>query len=253
MRVLTDGPSERGSGPLPLQSARAERPRRILLAHNYYGSSAPSGENQAFDLEKALLERRGHEVRVYSRHSDEIRGRGALGVLQGALATPWNPRSVRAIRRVIDEFQPDVVHVHNTFPLISPAIFPGIASRAARVLTLHNYRLFCPAGIPLRDGKPCTECLDRKSVLPALRYGCYRGSRLATAPLALGVSLNRRRGVWENDVDAFIALTDFQREMMVAAGLPAHKVLVKPNFYPGQPQRIPWTSRRQGVVFAGRL
>jgi glycosyltransferase involved in cell wall biosynthesis len=149
--------------------------------------------------------------------------------------------------------RPDVVHVHNTFPLISPSIFHAIGHRAARVLTLHNYRLFCAAAIPMRDGRVCTDCLDSRSVLPALRHGCYRDSRAATVPLAAGVALHRALGTWSNHVEAFISLTDFQRELMSRSGLPAAKVHVKPNFYPGRPTVIPWQERESSVVFAGRL
>lgn len=226
---------------------------RILLTHNRYGSAAPSGENQAFDLERQLLERHGHEVRTFVRESDAIRRRGVLGLAQAAVATPWNPLAAHAIRRAVEEFRPDVVHVHNTFPLISPAIFSALRKRAARVLTLHNYRLFCAAGIPLRNGKTCTECLDRRSALPAVRHGCYRGSRLATLPLAASVALHRFIGTWTRDVDAFIALTEFQRDAMVAAGLSPDRVWVKPNFYPGHPYAMPWSKRGDYAVFAGRL
>ena len=226
---------------------------KILLVHNYYGSAAPSGENQVFEAERGLLRQRGHTVREFVRHSNEIRGQGAWGAVQGAFAVPWNPWSVIAIRRAVDAFQPDVVHVHNTFPLISPGIFPAIGPRAARVLTLHNYRLFCPAAIPMRAGKVCTECLDRHFSWPALRYGCYRDSRWATLPLAFSVGLRRMLGTWTRHVDAFIALTDFQRDRMIAAGLPAEWVQVKPNFYPGNPAPVPWADRRPSVVFAGRL
>ena len=119
------------------------------------------------------------------------------------------------------------------FPFISPAIFHAIGARAALVLTLHNYRLFCPAAIPIRAGRVCTECLDTRSVWPALRYGCYRNSRLSTLPLAFSVALHRNLGTWTRHVDAFIALTKFQRETMVAAGLPEGLVHVKPNFITG--------------------
>ncbi len=226
---------------------------KILLVHNYYGSAAPSGENQVFEAERELLQQRGHTVSEFTRHSDEIRGQGAWGTVKGACAVPWNPSSVVAIRRAVDAFQPAVVHVHNTFPLISPAIFPAIGRRVARVLTLHNYRLFCPAAIPMRAGKVCTECLDTRSAWLALRYGCYRNSRLATVPLALSVGLHQALGTWTRQVDAFIALTEFQRERMIAAGLPAELVHVKPNFYPGNPIPAPWAARRPSIVFAGRL
>jgi glycosyltransferase involved in cell wall biosynthesis len=226
---------------------------KVLLVHNYYGSAAPSGENQVFEAEGKLLRQRGHEVSEFIRHSDAIRAKGAWGALQGALSTPWNPFASKAIKLVVAARQPDVVHVHNTFPLLSPAIFHAIGHRSTRVLTLHNYRLFCPAAIPMRAGHVCTDCLDRRSVLPALQHGCYRGSRLATLPLAANVALHRFLGTWTKRVDAFIALTEFQRERMIEAGLPADLVHVKPNFYPGNPAIVPWADRRPSVVFAGRL
>ncbi|MEA3298606.1 MAG: glycosyltransferase family 4 protein [Pseudomonadota bacterium] len=226
---------------------------KILLIHNYYGSTAPSGENQVFEAERDLLRARGHEVETLTRHSDEIRDRGFVGELRGALATAWNPWMARRVSRFVARFRPDVVHVHNSFPLISPAVFHAIGNPAAKVLTLHNYRLFCAAGIPMRDGKVCTLCLDRRSSLPALRHGCYRGSRVATLPLAASVGLHRALGTWRNRVDAFIALSEFQRQRMVDGGLPAAKVFVKPNFYPGDPAPVPWRERDDQVVFAGRL
>lgn len=226
---------------------------RILVVHNQYGSAAPSGENQVVAAECELLRQYGSVVHGLLRDSDEIRRQGAWGVLKGALATPWNPWSVVAVRGALAAFRPEVVHIHNTFPVISPSIFSAIGWRAARVLTLHNYRLFCPAAIPMRDGGVCTECLDRRSAWPALQFGCYRNSRLATLPLAVSVGLHRNLGTWTRQVDAFIALTAFQRERMISAGLPGELVHVKPNFFPGDPVPVPWAERRPSVVFAGRL
>ena len=226
---------------------------RIFLAHNYYGSSAPSGENYVFEAERDLLRQSGHEVAEFTRHSDDIRAKGALGAVQGALSTPWNPWAAWALWRAVESFKPDVVHVHNTFPLLSPAIFHAIRRKAAKVLTLHNYRLFCPAAIPMRAGGVCTECLDTRSVFPALRYGCYRNSRLSTLPLAFSVALHRYLGTWTRHVDAFIALTKFQRDTMVEAGLPAGQVHVKPNFLNGDPQPVPWKDRGNYAVYVGRL
>jgi glycosyltransferase involved in cell wall biosynthesis len=226
---------------------------RVLIGHNFYASTAPSGENQVFSAERKLLIENGLVLETFTRHSDEIRAKGAVGVAQGALATPWNPWMAKAIREKVEEFQADVVHVHNTFPLLSPAVFHAIGKRAARVLTLHNYRLFCPAAIPMRDGKVCTACLDKRSPLPSMIHGCYRGSRAATLPLAFSVGLHRALGTWTQQVDAFICLSDFQRELMIKAGLPREKVHVKPNFYPGNPSVISWSERKPYVVFAGRL
>ena len=226
---------------------------RVLLIHNFYGSAAPSGENQAFEAERVLLVSRGHEVATFTRHSDEIRSGGVWGIIKAALATPWNPWTARLVRRAVEHFRPDVVHVHNTFPLISPAIFYAIGPRAARVLTLHNYRVLCAAGLFLREGKVCTKCADGRTVVPALVHGCYRASRLATAPVATSVALHQALGTWRHQVEAFIALSGFQRDRLVTAGLPARKVYLKPNFYPGNPAVIPWSGRGAHVVFVGRL
>lgn len=226
---------------------------RILIAHNRIGSSAPSGENVVVDSEFDLLRRRGHAVRMFERDSDTIRAQGIWGALRGAAATPWNPFAATAIRREVEEFGADVVHVHNTFPLLSPAIFPAVGRRAVRVLTLHNYGLFCAGSLPLRDGRVCLVCLEQQTVKPALRYGCYRNSRLATMPRAIGVALHRGLGTWEKHVDAFIALTEFQKKRLVAGGLPGDRVFVKPNFFPGDPVVVPWKERGSYVVFVGRL
>lgn len=227
---------------------------RILLVHSFYGTSAPSGENAVFEAESAMLRRHGHEVVEFTRHSDTIRRQGAWGLLHGALSTPWNPCVVHEMKKLIERERPQVMHVHNTFPLISPAVFRAArGTGTATVLTLHNYRLFCAKAIPLRQGKPCVECLDRRSVVPALRYGCYRDSRLATLPLALSIALHRRLSTWQREVDAFIALTRFQRDTMVAAGLPADRLHIKPHFYPDPPAPLPWQERNSVVVYLGRL
>lgn len=226
---------------------------KILLTHNFYSSASPSGENQVLEAERQLLLNNGHELQEFSRHSDEIRTKGTIGIIQGAIATPWNPWMSKAIQKKVMEFLPDVVHTHNTFPLLSPSIFHAIGKRAARVLTLHNYRLFCPAAIPMRNSNVCTKCLDQNSSIPSLIHGCYRGSRAATVPLAVSVGLHRALGTWTHQVDAFITLSEFQRELMILAGLPREKVHVKPNFYPGNPAVVAWPKREPYVVFAGRL
>lgn len=227
---------------------------KILLVHNFYGSAAPSGENQVFSAEKRLLEKKGYHVIKYTRHSDDILTRGAAGMLKGAVAAPWNPLSAQMVRRIIRREKPDVMHVHNTFPLISPAVFRAARKfQTATVLTLHNYRLFCAAAIPMRNEEVCTECLDQKNALPALKYGCYRNSRVATLPLAAAIALHRTIGTWRKAVDAFIALTGFQKDKLSDAGLPKERVHVKPHFYADPPEPLPWEKRRERAVFIGRL
>ena len=227
---------------------------KILLVHNFYGSAAPSGENTAFGAEAALLRSRGHSVSEFSRYSDEILRDGFTGTLRGAVSVVWNPFSLRSLKRMLRETKPEIVHVHNTFPLLSPSVFD--ASRELNiptVMTLHNYRLGCAAGTALRDDRPCTLCLDRNSVIPALRYGCYRESRIATIPVAAMIAYNTARDTWRSNVDAFITLTDFQKEKMIRFGLPPESLFVKPNFLDDPPAPVPWKDRGNKVVFVGRL
>lgn len=227
--------------------------KRILLIHNYYGKESPSGENNVFEAEHQLLLSHGHEIETFVKESDTIRSQKYLGPVIGALTTPWSRVSRNELKLRIERFKPDIIHAHNTFPLISPSIFHIKDLFPATVLTLHNYRLFCSAAIPMRKGKVCTECIDKLSSLPSLKYGCYRKSRLATAPIAFGIALHRYIRTWQNKVDAFIALSDFQRLLMAKSGLPLRKVHVKPNFYPGKPSVVPWSERGNYAVFVGRL
>ncbi len=227
---------------------------KILLVHNFYGSSAPSGENTVYIVERDLLQNRGHQVIEFTRHSDEIRNRGFAGSVKGALATPWNPFAFKKLVDLLNVEQPDVMHTHNTFPLLSPAVLRAARGmKTATVLTLHNYRIFCAAGIPMRNITPCTECLDKQSVIPSLSYGCYRNSRMATLPLSLMIAFHNKVDTWHKDVDAFIPLTDFQRSKMADAGLPKERMHNKPHFYPDPPEPLPWEKHTSTVVFVGRL
>lgn len=237
-----------GAGP------RAPGRPRIVLAHNHYGSGAPSGENLVFEAERRLLQERGHDVLSFERWSDGIRGQGIRGLATGALSTPWNPFAARRLRALLIRERPDVLHVHNPFPLLSPAVFHAARGLSvATVWTLHNYRPFCSAATLLRDGAPCTECIDRRSPAPGVAHGCYRGSRIATLPLAAMIDVLDRAGTLAREVDAFVVLTEFQREMVIRAGLPAGRVHVKPNFHPAPPPVVPWPAREPRVLFAGRL
>lgn len=226
---------------------------RVLQVHNFYRSSAPSGENNVVNAERELLTRYGIELETHYVNSDELEQLGPVGTLLGAAATPWNPFSASHLKTKVAKLDPDIVHAHNTFPLLSPSIFHSIKGRAGRVLTLHNYRTVCANGTPTRENQVCTACIDAHSPLPALKHGCYRNSRVATLPLALNILLHKSVGTWTRQIDAFIVLTQFQRDVMLKAGFPAELIHVKPNFQTGDAQGLAWNDRPPRIVFAGRL
>ncbi|WP_327742912.1 glycosyltransferase [Streptomyces europaeiscabiei] len=202
----------------------------VLVVHNRYASAQPSGENKVVDQEVALLRGAGHRVEVFERRSDDIAARSLLGKAALPLLVPWNPGVRRELAGRLRRERPDVVHVHNVFPLLSPAVLAACADVGVpAVATLHNYTQVCPPGTLQRDGRPCTECVG-SAPLPAVRHGCYRNSKLATVPLAVSLSVNRRR--WWSGVERFFCISAAQREVLVRSGMPAERLAVKHNFVP---------------------
>ncbi|MFF0745390.1 glycosyltransferase [Streptomyces sp. NPDC004111] len=223
---------------------------RVLVVHNRYSSAQPSGENRVVDEEVDLLRTAGHRVEVFERRSDDISGRSLLGKVAVPLLVPWNPAVRSELAARLRAGRPDVVHVHNVFPLLSPAVLAACADAGVpAVATLHNYNQICPPGTLQRDGRLCTECVGAPAPLPAVRHGCYRGSRLATVPLAVGMSVNRRR--WWSGVERFFCISAAQRDLLVRSGMPAERLAVKHNFVPD-----PGACRADGgehLLFLGRL
>jgi glycosyltransferase involved in cell wall biosynthesis len=226
---------------------------KILVIHNYYGSCSPSGENIVVDEEIRLLKKFGNEVFVYKKSSDFIRELKFLGSIFGGLVTPWNFIEYFKIKKVVKLFLPDVIHIHNTFPLISPSILYSIPNSVSVVMTLHNYRLFCAAGIPMRKSKVCTLCIDKNSVLPAIRFRCYRDSFFATIPIALGILIHKIFRTWNRKITKFIVLSDFHKYKFIEAGIDSNKIFIKSNFFSGRPMYVPFNNRIYDVIFVGRI
>jgi glycosyltransferase involved in cell wall biosynthesis len=198
-----------------------------------------------------MLERHGVEVSTFERCNDDITASGWVQRCHLAASTVWSRASRRGLSAVLRRNRPDIVHVHNTFALISPSIYGACRNAGIPVVqTLHNFRLFCPAALFLRDGKPCEACVD-SGLLQSVRYRCYRGSRSATATLAGMLTVHRALGTYANHIDRYIALTEFARGKVIRAGLPESKVIVKPNFLPDPPP--PGQGSGDYVAFVGRL
>jgi glycosyltransferase involved in cell wall biosynthesis len=219
---------------------------RILICHNFY--QQPGGEDQVFAAESDLLRRYGHEVQTHSVHNDAVELEGRLKL---AASTIWNRSAATDIADLVRKHRAQVVHFHNTFPLLSPSVYSAARGAGAAVVqTLHNYRLICPSATLFREGKPCEKCVGRLP-LPGVVHACYRGSRPATAVAAAMLGIHRALGTYADQIDAYIALTQFARDKFVEAGFDGGKIHIKPNFLDPDPGE--GAGDGQFALFVGRL
>ena len=222
---------------------------RILIIHNRYRPAAPSGENAVVDQESAALTTAGHEVELLQRHSEEIASWSPLRRASLPARVLWSERSRRTVSQALVDFAPDVVHLHNTFPLLTPSVLYACRDAAVPVVaTIHNYRLSCANGAFFRDGHICHDCLGG-SALPALVHSCYRGSTSATVPVVVGSWLHST--AWRELVSAYIFISAAQRDLLAPIGLPAERSFVKHNFVP--PPAATDAEVGHQVAYIGRL
>jgi glycosyltransferase involved in cell wall biosynthesis len=225
---------------------------KILLVHNYYRSSAPSGENVVYESEKTMLSKYGVEVLPYEIHNDNLSDRTIIDKLKAGINTIWSFKSYREISNVIREYRPDIAHFHNTFPQISPSAYKACKdNNVAVVQTLHNFRIVCPNALLMRKGSPCEKCLDN-SLIYSLIYKCYRDSYLATMAITLNIFINRLIGTYKNNIDKYITLTEFSKSRFVKAGIHENKILIKPNFI-SITNNTCVDQRKHYAIYVGRL
>ena len=225
---------------------------KVLLIHNYYRSSAPSGEDSVARNERKLLEDNGVEVVLYEKLNDHIADTTFLDKIVLGVNTIWSSRSHSEVLTLLHSVQPDVVHIHSIYPQISPSVYSACNLAGVPVVhTLHNYRYVCPGALLQRNGKPCEDCLG---ALPwkALLHRCCRGSLAATGAIVGMICLMRMRSTSSRQVNRFIAVSEFARMRLAAGGLPAELIEVKPNFLPQTPAATS-EDRDRYAVYVGRL
>ena len=221
---------------------------RIVVIHNRYQQAG--GEDNVVCAEVALLRSKGHEVKMLEETNDDIVGLVNTAKVAGECV--YSLSSARRMRKIIDRFAPDLVHIHNFFPRISPSVhYVCRQARVPIVQTLHNYRLLCPASTFLRDREICEDCIGKTIPWPSVQHGCYRKSRMASAAVANMISVHRALKTWSRTVSRFIAPTEFARGKFIEGGFPAERTAVKPNFV----HPDPGMGRGTGgyALFVGRL
>lgn len=223
------------------------RLERILMVHNYYQERG--GEDLSFEAERLALEDAGVSVHTYIDTNYRV---DSMGGIRAAVKCTWSREAHREVRQIIRETRPQLMHVQNAFPLISPSIYYAAKSEGVPVIqSIRNYRLLCPNALFYRDDHVCEDCMGKRMAWPGVLHACYRGSRAGTAAIAAMQSIHGALGSWRSKVDHFISLSEFGRSKLIEGGLPADRISVKPNFvYPD-----PGTSDadREFILFVGRI
>lgn len=220
---------------------------QILSVHNSY--RIRGGEDESRELEERLLREKGHCVNVYEQSNDQLESVGPLKLVG---KTIWSTDSYQSVKQHLESSPCDLIHVQNFFPLISPSVY--YAAKAAKtpvIQTLRNYRLLCPNALFFREGNVCEDCLGKPIPYPGIVHRCYRESFAASSGVATMLTVHRAMGTWAEMVDMYVALTEFARAKFIAGGLPADKIMVKPNFVHPDPQAGDGLGGY--AIFVGRL
>lgn len=222
---------------------------KVLIVHNYY--QVPGGEDIVVLNEKKMLEDNGHKVVLYTRHNDEIKEMGILSKLIIPFRTIYSFKSKKEIKKLIKEENINIVHVHNTFPLISPSVYSiGKKSKVKVIQTVHNFRLLCPAATFVRDNKICEDCVN-KGLISSVKHNCYRNSKIQTTISAITLKFNRIIGSYKK-IDSYIALTEFNKNKLSYL-INKEKIYVKPNYCGKLDIPICNINERKYFIYLGRL
>jgi glycosyltransferase involved in cell wall biosynthesis len=219
---------------------------RVLILHSRYLSGDASGENRVVRDEAKLLADGGHAVRVYDPSPTRAHG---MRLITTAIDAVWSMEGSKVARDLIRGFRPDIVHCHNLFPMLSPAVVRTCHSEGIPVvITMHNYRLMCLPSTFLRDGRVCEDCIGR-APWPGVIHRCYRQSLPGSATIATSLLLHRSLRTFEY-VSLFLAVSPFVREKHIEAGLRADRIRVKSNFTWSVPRR---EGTGRNFLYLGRL
>ena len=225
---------------------------RILQVHNFY--QYPGGEDSVVDAEKQLLETKGHTVVQYLRHNDEIKKFNLFQKINFFLEALYSRRTLRELKKLINECKPDIAHIHNVFPLISPSVYFYLKKRNILIVqTIHNFRFLCPNGLFFIKGRVCEKCKNGNT-LHCLLNKCYKDSLILSGFYAVLFGVHRKMKTFQKKIDIFIALNNFTKNKLVACGFSGHKIEIEDNFLFQKENPIRENYEKENyVIFIGRL
>jgi glycosyltransferase involved in cell wall biosynthesis len=222
---------------------------KILVLHNNY--RVTGGEDRVVEEEQTLLTAHGHKVDRLSFSNYDIQGLAQK--IRTGISTCYSLRARHIVKSHLRKYRPDIVHIHNFFPLLTPSVYDACIEEGRPIVqSLHNYRLICANALLYRNGKICEDCLAHPSY-KAIVHRCYRHSLLGSATVAGMLAIHRKLQTWNRKVDYFIALSAFAKERFTRFGLTPEKIFIKPNFVNSLPDHLMMDRQRSGALYVGRL
>ncbi|HEY3142882.1 MAG TPA: glycosyltransferase family 4 protein [Acidimicrobiales bacterium] len=226
---------------------------RVLVVHNRYSSRVPSGENLAVDDEVRWLRQAGVDVHVHQADNDELIKANTVDRLRHAAESVWSLSAQRGMTSAIEAAKPDIVHIHNLFPLLTASVQWTADRHDLRVVwTAHNYRLTCVIGTHHREGNRCDSCKPGWRI-PGVRYGCYGGSMATSGLVTAATSLFGRMA--KSKCVAIAPSENMHRWLVDQAGFASGRVRLKYNGVdrPKGQAVIPSAVDNRTFLFAGYL
>jgi glycosyltransferase involved in cell wall biosynthesis len=223
---------------------------KILFIHNRYKQYG--GEDVAVELETSILIRRGHDVKTIFFDNKAIDG--FFSKIGAAFGSVYNFSSAKQVSVSIEQFKPDIIHIHNLFFIASPSILYAASKKNIPVvLTLHNYRLICANALLMREGEICELCVNKKFPFSGIKYRCYRNSSAESAVVTSITGIHKFLNTWKNKIHTYITLNEFSRSKLLHSSLdiPPNKMITKPNFVPDPGEAN--MQRDNFFLFAGRI
>lgn len=222
----------------------------FLIVHNEYSNKG--GEESVVAFQKELLERHGYQVILYTRNYHEA-DNWFMGKAWTTITSVYNKRSIKDLKRIIEQYNPEVAIIHNVFSIISPAIIPFLNKNNIKVWQIvHNYRMFCPIGIFYSKGEICEKCLAKGREWNCWKNHCT-GNKLSDFTFSWKFAQVRKRNYYK-DVDRFYVLSNLQKKKLIANSIPEEKIYFLPNAYNGEvEEEIKPIEKKNYISFAGRL
>lgn len=222
---------------------------KILQIHNYYKNKG--GECAVVHAEKKLLEQHGNTVIQFVEDSADIGNYSLVKKATSLLQIPYNVSIRSQLLAMIRENRPDVAHVHNVFPLVTPSIYHALKQYNIPVVqTIHNFRMLCPNGLFFTQGQICESCTTN-GFIAAVKKKCMHDSYVISGLYSSALWFAWKTGNFPYNINRYIVFNNFTAKRLVTGGVPHDRIIIGKNFIDSFVEEP--SNKEQYVLYIGRL